>query len=549
MVCKVFASRVAFGSAIGHLASDRHRQEGKAGGVLQWLLMVAGVVLALYAALRWTFCLPRKPAEPAPAASDPPPDTTLSRFFATHGAAAAGGSAVHPLAHGKSAFAARMMLIDLAEHSIDVQYYIWRRDLTGLLLLDRLRAAAERGVKVRLLLDDNGIAGLDPLLAELDAHPAVSVRLYNPFVIRRPRLVNYAFDFVRLNRRMHNKAMTFDGVLTLTGGRNIGDEYFDTGENPLFVDLDVIASGAAAAAVAEDFGRYWRSRSAYDLARIVKTPPVPGGLAAAVAALQASPALRGYAEDLADDPVTADLVAGRVALQPARATLVSDAPDKTLGSVLKGELITDQLTSLLGRVERRLDLVSPYFVPGRRGVAQFGQLARRGAKLRVLTNSLEANDVALVHAGYRKYRRRLLESGVELLELKARPGVSTAPALPDRTDERRRLGTSSASLHAKTFGADGTIIFIGSFNFDPRSVWLNTEMGLLIESPVLASGLHAMMDEHLAALAYRVRLDPAGRMVWEDPQTGAVLRHDPHSRPLQRAMIRIAGWLPIEWLL
>jgi cardiolipin synthase C len=164
-------------------------------------------------------------------------------------------------------------------------------------------------------------------------------------------------------------------------------------------------------------------------------------------------------------------------------------------------------------------------------------------KVRVLTNSLQANDVALVHAGYRKYRRRLLKSGVELLELKAHP------APPGHAPARNKIGTSSSSLHAKTFSADGQSIFIGSFNFDPRSVWLNTEMGLVIENERLAEAMHATMEARLATLAYRVSLDARGRMQWEDRQTGEVFRHDPGSSMLQRAVIRAVGWLPIDWLL
>ncbi len=509
------------------------------------LIIAAGVVIAAYAGLRWFFHLPRQ--HDAASGDESPealPPTTLSRHFAHLRDDAGKGSAIHPLAQGRTAFAARMMLIELAERTIDVQYYIWRRDLTGLLLLERLRAAAERGVTVRLLLDDNGSAGLDPLLAELDAHPGIAVRLYNPFVIRQPRVLNYLFDFLRLNRRMHNKSITFDRTLTIAGGRNIGDEYFDTGRDPLFIDLDVIAAGEAAAAVAKDFERYWQSRSAFALSSVVAPSAArPGGLSHAIDALRGSEEYRRYAADIAADPVTGDLLAGRLALEPVRARLVSDAPDKTLGSMLSGDLLVEQLAGLLQRVEQRLDLVSPYFVPGSRGLAQFRDLAGRGVRVRVLTNSLEANDVALVHAGYRKYRRRLLESGVELLELKARANPANRPA------GRTGIGSSGSSLHAKTFSADGGMIFVGSFNFDPRSVWLNTEMGLVIESAQMAARMHAMMGEELVDLAYRVRLDASGRMLWEDSETGAVFRHDPNSTPIKRGLIRAIGLLPIEWLL
>lgn len=511
--------------------------------MLKAIIIGTMFTLALLAVLGRVFRLKRQVPEPPPERTALPA-TSLNRFFDHLKNDTGKGSAIHPLPQGKSAFAARMMLIDIAEHTIDVQYYIWRRDLVGLLLLERLRAAAERGVRVRLLLDDNGIEALDEILAELDAHPNIAVKLYNPFVIRRPRLLNYAFDFLRLNRRMHNKSITFDKALTIAGGRNIGDEYFDTGDNPLFVDLDVIAAGHAADAVSCDFERYWHSRSAYLLNRIV--PPAQAGrdtLAEALKTLRQSEQFSRYAQDVAEDPVTGDLLARRLSLEPAKATLVSDAPDKTLGSVMSGDLLVGQLTGLLETVGHRLDLVSPYFVPGRRGLAEFRELARRNVKVRVLTNSLEANDVALVHAGYRKYRRRLLASGIELFELKAQSAPVNLRA------EGNKIGSSSSSLHAKTFSADDRMIFIGSFNFDPRSVWLNTEMGLLIESESLAREMHAVMEKRLASLAYKVTLDAGGRMQWEDSETGEVFRADPGTSLAKRIAIRVLGWLPIEWLL
>ncbi|QIQ88136.1 MAG: phospholipase D family protein [Erythrobacter sp.] len=454
------------------------------------------------------------------------------------------GSAIQPLREGKIAFAARLMLIDRAERSIDVQYYIWHRDLTGLLTLERLRAAADRGVAVRLLLDDLGVSDLDAILAELNAHPNIEVRLYNPFGLRWPLAVNYLFDFVRLNRRMHNKAMTFDRAVTITGGRNIGDEYFDTGDEPAFVDLDAIAAGEAAEAVADDFAAYWASRSAFRLERVVPGERrQQGALDRALAQVCDTEEYREYSRAFESDPAIRAISEGELRLEPARTQLVSDVPDKTLGSVLAGHLLVGKLADLLDEVEQSFDLVSPYFVPGRRGTAEFLRLAGRGVRVRVLTNSLAAFDVPLVHAGYRKYRRRLLEGGIELYELKAR---SSPPA---RRSDAGTMGSSGSSLHAKTFAADGRTVFIGSFNFDPRSVWLNTEMGLVIESERIAREIERVLAEEYTRIAYRVSLDERERMVWEDPQTGEVHYADPDSSLAQRAFMRALGLLPIEWLL
>ncbi|MEQ8412303.1 MAG: phospholipase D family protein [Erythrobacter sp.] len=520
----------------------RAAQKGEQGRVLGKLVIAASVVVTALLVLRWRYRLPARPAEEPRLAAKGPEGGALASLVGAlddeH------GSAVQPLREGKKAFAARLMLIDKAERSIDVQCYIWHRDLTGVLTLERLRAAAERGVSVRLLLDDNGISGLDGILAELNAHPNIAVRLYNPFGLRWPRLANYLFDFLRLNRRMHNKAMTADRTLTITGGRNVGDEYFDTGNEPSFVDLDVIAAGEAARAVAADFARYWASRSAYRLERVIGSDRShEGALGRALQAACDTEEYRSYAGTFESDPELRRIGHGALALEPAPTGLISDAPDKTLGSVLMGHLMVDELAEMLGEVERSLDLVSPYFVPGKRGTNEFVRLAARGVRVRVLTNSLPAYDVPLVHAGYRKYRRRLLEGGVELFEMKARASP------PARRADAGALGSGGSSLHAKTFAADGERVFIGSFNFDPRSVWLNTEMGLVIESEGTAREIERVLAEEYTRIAYRVSLDSSGRMRWEDLETGEIHRHDPDSGLCVRIGMRAVGLLPIEWLL
>lgn len=507
-------------------------------------VLVSVALIVGIAVLRTAFRLPANHTEPKQQnlGESIAERASFSNVHSEKGRALA--SRIHALGSGKDALSARFGMVDAARRTINLQYYIWHRDLTGLLLLSALRRAADRGVQVRLLLDDNGIEGLDDILGELADHPNFQVKLYNPFVVRKPKAFNYLFDFNRLNRRMHNKSMTIDGLTSITGGRNIGDEYFDTGSQALFVDLDVVVIGDAAEKIEADFERYWTSGSSYDFRMVV--PRDRSGartLNDAIREVRKTEQFTLLHEQLLErKPWLEDAVFGSDA-EEAQAIVVSDIPDKTLGSTLAGGLLIDQLISLLDEVEHSLDLVSPYFVPGRRGLKEFTRLSRRGVRVRILTNSLEANDVSMVHAGYAKYRRRLLNAGVELFELKAH-------AAPDvRREDAGTIGSSGSSLHAKTFAADRKRVFVGSFNFDPRSVWLNTEMGLVIDSPKLAQQMHEVLDRDLPRNAYRLSLNPSGQITWDDLESDRQFSHDPNSNRVQRTSLWLVGKLPIEWLL
>ncbi|WP_028223439.1 phospholipase D family protein [Paraburkholderia oxyphila] len=456
---------------------------------------------------------------------------------------------IDPLTNPLEAFASRVDLVRTAQRTLDVQYYIWRNDLTGTLLLEELREAADRGVRVRLLLDDNGVPhSLDGTLAALDAHPNIEVRLFNPFAVRKPKFIGYLTDFSRLNRRMHNKSLTADGIATILGGRNIGDEYFGATDGVLFADLDVLAIGPAATDVAQDFDRYWASAPAWPAHEILPAPP-PGGLDAldrAAHAVQDNPAAAAYSATLNEKTDVNRLLDGTLPLEWARTRLVSDDPTKAQGKAAPESLVLSQLRDILGEPERELDLVSPYFVPGEVGTQYFTRLASRGVIVRVLTNSLEATDVLPVHAGYARRRKPLLKSGVELFELRraagATAGKEQAPGM---------FGSSGSSLHAKTFAVDAQRVFVGSLNFDPRSANLNTELGLVIESPVLASRIESAFWTQVPQLAYQVKLAPDGSLYWIRQSGNNVIRYD--TEPNSRWSTRLAVWffsiLPIEWLL
>ena len=447
------------------------------------------------------------------------------------------------------AFAARVLLAAAADKSLDVQYYIWHGDQTGFLLYEAMWRAAERGVRVRILLDDANTKGLDETLATLDAHPNIEVRLYNPLMQRDARLMNFVTDFTRVNRRMHNKSFTADNQATIVGGRNVGNEYFGAGEEAEFSDLDVIAIGPVVREVSTEFDLYWNSASAYPAERIVpKASPDAGTkLEAKFAEVRADPESVAYVKALRDTQLVHDLLARRLPLEWANAVVVSDNPAKTLDTSERTDvLLLSELLPTIGQPKASFDLVSPYFVPGEGGTAALVKLAQSGVKVRVLTNSLAVTDVPPVHAGYAKRRCDLLQAGVKLYEFKP---SGTEP----KTEAKSKTGSSSAGqLHAKTFALDRNRIFVGSFNFDQRSALLNTEMGLVIESPALAGRLATEFDTKIPTVSYEAIIGANGHCPeWIERTPAGEVRYtvEPATTAGQRAGVQFLEILPIEWLL
>jgi cardiolipin synthase C len=478
-------------------------------------------------------------------------DTRLGRAIAPRVAQNPGTSGVHALLDARDAFAARVLLARAAERSLDVQYYIWHNDLSGTLLFEALREAADRGVRVRLLLDDNNTSDLDAILAGLAAHPNIEVRLFNPFAVRKPRVLGYLTDFLRLNRRMHNKSFTADNQATIIGGRNIGDEYFDAAaEGIVFIDLDVIAVGPAVQEVSADFDRYWSSESAYPAERMLTSVDQDEiqKVAASASRVARDPAAAAYLKALRDSPFVRELLDGRLAMEWAPTRMVSDDPAKGLGAIPAADRVLGQIRDAIGEPRDAVDLVSAYFVPGEAGTQMFAGLAQRSVKVRILTNSLEATDVAPVHAGYAKRRRKLLEAGVTLYELRRLSPYAGRLALSVAGGS---AGSSASSLHAKTFGIDGSRAFIGSFNFDPRSARLNTELGFIIDSPTLARDIAEAFETGIPAQSYEVRLAADGSLYWIERKGNALLRHDiePGTTLVQRLGVWFLSLLPIDWLL
>jgi cardiolipin synthase C len=473
--------------------------------------------------------------------------TRLGRAIAPQTEAHPGTSGIYMLSDAHDAFAARVMLAKAAERTLDIRYYIWRHDISGTLLMDALREAADRGVRVRLLLDDYRTSALDEMLAALNAHRNIEVRLFNPFVIRRLRVLGYVTDFHRLNRRMHNKSFTADNQATIVGGRNVGDEYFGATEGVLFVDLDVMAVGPIVQEVSADFDRYWASDSAYPVDRLI---PIADSASLGHRALHSmhadqDAASETYTCEIRNSSFVRDLTEGCLPLEWAPTRMVSDDPLKGLGRAAPESLLSSRLRTIIGEPVRQLDLVSAYFVPSAAGVRSLVTMREGGVAVRVLTNSLQATDVPLVHAAYAKRRKRLLEAGVLLYEL-----CRSSSSVVTRK-HGGRFGSSGSSLHAKTFSVDRSHVFVGSFNFDSRSAKLNTEMGFIIDSPALAGRIENKLNSGVHTNAFRLRLSSAGKVQWIEHREGQLVCHDtePGTRRWQRALIRFLGMLPIEWLL
>ena len=508
---------------------------------------IALLAFCLAALLAGCASLPSLEGRVATTAFTDTSQTFLGRNIGAEAAAHPGKTGVHAIPEPHDAFAARVVLASVAEKSIDAQYYIWNGDQVGYLMLESLWRAAERGVRVRLLLDDANTKGLDATIAVLDAHPNIEVRLYNPMVERNARLLNFVGDFSRVNHRMHNKSFTVDNQVMIVGGRNIGNEYFGAGTGVTFTDLDVMAAGEAVREVSREFDLYWNSASAYPAQSFVGVPGPTGAtdLEARLAATRADPDSLAYLDAVRATPLLRNLVDHTVSIEWTTVRVVYDDPAKTLEEERGEILLFTQLMQSFGGVERSLDLVSPYFIPGEGGTAGLVALAKRGVKVRILTNSLASSEASAVHAGYAKRREDLLRAGIELYELKP---VAGAPG----GNEKVPGPSVGTGLHAKTYAVDRAKIFVGSFNFDQRSAHINTEMGLVIDSTTLARRLAEAFETAIPGRSWQVRLAKEGRSLeWVDRTAAGetVYATEPETSWWRRFRAEFMSVMPIEWLL
>lgn len=448
--------------------------------------------------------------------------------------------------------ASRIHLIRNAKHQLDLQYYIWNDDAIGNMMLHELLKAADRGVKIRLLIDDQNGIKLDKTLKALAQHPNFEIRLFNPYKFRYLRFIDYIFRLKQINHRMHNKLTIADHTIAVTGGRNISSEYFDASDQFQFSDMDILFYGKAVDRAEQVFDEFWKSKLSYSTEQLLGH-----GTAQQLEYLR----LRYRTSDQISTPTEEKIEAAQdylklrlknYPIQWAKAHFVADHPNKALGKAKDQELLYSQVLKIMGQPKQHMELVSAYFVPTKQGTAYLNHLSSHGIKVRVLTNSLVANDVAVVHSFYSQYRKSLLKNGVQLYEFKPNIErkkrtwyeVATGSVIPVK-------GKNRSSLHAKFFDVDGKV-FIGSFNFDPRSAHLNTEVGLVVESDQLQNQITALLDQHLLQVAYQLKLDPNGNIVWyEHKEDGEVIEHhhDPESTKFQRFTMNFVSYFPVEWMM
>ena len=454
--------------------------------------------------------------------------TRIARIIASARPSTAGESVsgLQLVSRGDEAFGLLHALIERAERSIDLQYYIIKDDPYSRALLRAARSAAERGVRVRVLLDDFYTTGLDERIAWYSAHPNIDVRLFNPFAHGRSwfatRVVTSLLDLDRVDRRMHNKLFVVDNALAVTGGRNVGAEYYMHSDHTNFLDLDVMAGGPVVHALSDSFDRYWNSPFAVPIESLTRA--VDAGAATVdqrALADPADPVLKAIDEARRSGATFADqLDHGTVPMTWADTRLIADAPSKIhrtapqigASGIVAGSTIATDVLEIAASAQSDLMIISPYFVPGERGVAALRKLVERGVRVRVLTNSLAATDAAVVHIGYAHYRKALIALGVEIYELRPDPGSENT--------KLSGIGSSKASLHAKVLVVDDKTLFVGSFNVDQRSVLENTEMGLRIESHELAEQVFGVLRDRGVESRYRVTIADDGNLLWTTQTNG-----------------------------
>jgi putative cardiolipin synthase len=484
-----------------------------------------------------------------------PEATALGKTFGAEAERHRGLSGFGVLANGPASFALHLEMAARAERTLDVQYFLLHEDETGKLLLDALLEAADRGVRVRLLLDDAHAFDTGSMIRPLSVHPNIEIRIFNPWVMRSElqvvRWAEFAVGSRRLNYRMHNKVFVADNAIAITGGRNIGDPYFQASNQHNLGDFDLVVAGPMVRALSRSFDQYWNDKLAVPVEALGLTKPTAADVAAtrrALAAHKAKMADSAYMRTLPRSDELADLLAGREKLIWAHAQLAYDAPEKAQveRDLKPGTLIWDRVAKLVNGAQHELIIISPYLVPGNAEMAIVERLRQRGVRVRLVTNSLASTDMPIAHAGYIDYRVPLLKAGCELYEVRPVPGE------PEEHGLVHSGGSGAFGLHAKVFVVDRERVFVGSMNFDQRSLDVNTEIGIIVDSPKVADDVVKRFDRIIEpANSYRVTLRADGGIEWTTKENGRTVSvdHEPDVEASQLALIDLLSLLPIDSLL
>ena len=458
-----------------------------------------------------------------------------------------GDSGFYLLPSGEDAFFVRVRLINRAEKTLDLQYYLFSADLTGKFILDRIIAAAERGVRVRLLLDDwDETAEMDRWLTMMEIYPSIEVRIFNPFGGLRANLLTRSFGAIfgaqRLKGRMHSKAFIVDNSVAIVGGRNIADEYFGASSGANFSDMDIMAEGPIVRRISAAFDDYWNCVLSIPLKALVPHRPTDEEVQKARHDLEAeSDSLKksSYAVKVQESDLYLpkhQVEPGMISFVWAQGDVLYDDPLKVINSDDRGrtDKMRRELRAFLQEAQSELLMVSPYLVPGKAGMQWFQKMRDRGVTMKIITNSLASTDSSVAQFGYMRYRKDFLRMGVELYELRPTPG-------PRREKNRFRIGGSSrGSLHAKTIVLDGRSVFVGSFNLDLRSARSDTQNGIVVHSPELAAQAAGIFNKDASPTrTYRVSLVGEDRLVWVDEEKGREVRY--YREPLAGFWLRFSG--------
>lgn len=499
--------------------------------------LLALTLLAAAGCASVPFDYPKQPSVAVPRDAATPLGEQAAGWEAQHGSKAA----LVGMSSGVDALGARLRLLEVAQKSVDAQYFIIKKDRAGALFAGGLLAAADRGVQVRLLVDDVFSPGVDEAFTILAAHPNIEIRIFNP-LSRSFRYLSYLADFKRANRRMHNKSFTVDNSMSIVGGRNIGEEYFELNPAVKFDDYEVLVMGEVVGQISDGFDVFWNSELAVPIEAFANRADVSrlDDWREQIREVQQEQQTGLYATAL-NSSLLRDLRSGKIKPAVAETTLYTDTPDKLSTDVgnIDHAILVQEMVRRMRAAEKEIVIVTPYYIPQQAGAELIEEILAKGVRVVVVTNSLASTNHVAVHSGYARYRKRLLRAGAEFYEIRA-------DAIGEENDWGKQ--PEQITLHSKATTIDRDTVFIGSLNFDPRSIFINSEMGLFIDSEEIGSRFTEELGRGLAPVTWKVELDENDKLRWtfDDGNERLVVHKEPGASWWRRFQVGFYRLLPIE---